>query len=211
MDYVYQNGELYLAHHGILGQKWGVRRFQNPDGSLTSEGRKRYLKDVGSTSYTLTDKGVKQYKKEYEKLYGKGSYEKTAKDLDKWERDNLDDMYWNQTSQLLKNVSILSDVEATSLGQKHVEMVKEGKLFTKEFFQTKYDSIKYRTLSKDAQKILNERQRLYDEAVKNDNYSIDYLEMTPDEHAEWTEKQKLADYKKWLDDPKTWREKRYKK
>ena len=37
----------YLAHHGILGQKWGVRRFQNEDGSLTPEGRKRYYKSVG--------------------------------------------------------------------------------------------------------------------------------------------------------------------
>lgn len=32
----------YLAHHGIKGQKWGVRRYQNPDGSLTPEGEKRY-------------------------------------------------------------------------------------------------------------------------------------------------------------------------
>lgn len=31
-----------LKHHGILGQKWGVRRFQNSDGSLTSAGKKRY-------------------------------------------------------------------------------------------------------------------------------------------------------------------------
>lgn len=30
-----------LAHHGIKGQKWGVRRFQNEDGSLTAEGAKR--------------------------------------------------------------------------------------------------------------------------------------------------------------------------
>lgn len=34
------NNELY--HHGILGQKWGIRRFQNPDGSLTEEGKRRY-------------------------------------------------------------------------------------------------------------------------------------------------------------------------
>lgn len=34
--------ETYLAHHGILGMKWGVRRYQNEDGSLTSAGKKRY-------------------------------------------------------------------------------------------------------------------------------------------------------------------------
>lgn len=40
-DLITQNfDELY--HHGIKGQKWGVRRFQNPDGSLTAEGKRRY-------------------------------------------------------------------------------------------------------------------------------------------------------------------------
>lgn len=32
----------FLAHHGIRGQKWGVRRFQNEDGSLTSAGKEHY-------------------------------------------------------------------------------------------------------------------------------------------------------------------------
>ena len=31
-----------LYHHGVKGQKWGIRRFQNPDGTLTAEGKARY-------------------------------------------------------------------------------------------------------------------------------------------------------------------------
>ena len=38
---LYHN-DSYLEHHGIKGQKWGVRRFQNEDGSLKAAGEKRY-------------------------------------------------------------------------------------------------------------------------------------------------------------------------
>ena len=37
-----------LCHHGIKGQKWGVRRYQNADGSLTPAGKKKYYNDDGS-------------------------------------------------------------------------------------------------------------------------------------------------------------------
>ena len=35
----------YIAHHGIIGMKWGVRRYQNKDGTLTNAGKKRYSPD----------------------------------------------------------------------------------------------------------------------------------------------------------------------
>ena len=38
-------------HYGIKGQKWGVRRYQNADGSLTTAGRARYSKGSGKTKY----------------------------------------------------------------------------------------------------------------------------------------------------------------
>ncbi|MCM1236659.1 MAG: hypothetical protein NC489_41815 [Ruminococcus flavefaciens] len=46
-----------LCHHGIKGQKWGVRRFQNPDGTWTSAGKERYGDSDGETSKTPKSSG----------------------------------------------------------------------------------------------------------------------------------------------------------
>ena len=49
---------LYLAHHGVKGMRWGIRQWQNPDGSLTPAGRIRYgagaaVKVAGSAAKTV--------------------------------------------------------------------------------------------------------------------------------------------------------------
>ena len=48
-----------LYHHGILGQKWGVRRFQNKDGSLTSAGKKRYNDDIANAKIKVDETKLK--------------------------------------------------------------------------------------------------------------------------------------------------------
>lgn len=53
-----------LYHHGIKGMKWGVRRYQNKDGSLTAKGRKRYSEDAESLSDSELDKRIKRLNKE---------------------------------------------------------------------------------------------------------------------------------------------------
>lgn len=94
--------EEYLSHHGIKNQKWGQRRFQNKDGSLTPLGRirygvGRYQKEDGS----LTRVGKKAIRKDIEKMKIPEKYKAYKKANEKY-YDNPD-----------KENELLSDVVKT--------------------------------------------------------------------------------------------------
>lgn len=80
--YNYYSNELY--HHGVLGQKWGIRRYQNKDGTLTAEGKAKYRTERGLghvgraiTNTTLgqrllgvgTNRGYRDDRREIKNLY----------------------------------------------------------------------------------------------------------------------------------------------
>lgn len=56
MNNYYNPYELY--HHGIKGQRWGVRRFQNRDGTYTNAGKRRRNDDFGETNSSRSSSGV---------------------------------------------------------------------------------------------------------------------------------------------------------
>lgn len=69
----------FLAHHGIKGQKWGVRRYQNPDGSLTEAGKKREQK----ARYKEIKKIYKETKAHNRYVGDTNAYEKALKHVPK--------------------------------------------------------------------------------------------------------------------------------
>lgn len=70
---VYINNSDELRHHGIKGQKWGVRRYQNKDGSLTPAGKKRASKEYKKAAYEVGSKLTKNGTRMYVDAYNKAA------------------------------------------------------------------------------------------------------------------------------------------
>ena len=67
-----------LKHYGVLGMKWGQRRYQKSDGSLTAAGKKHY-ENTGEYGYTYKSHATKKYTKKLAKAEAKGKTEKAEK------------------------------------------------------------------------------------------------------------------------------------
>lgn len=82
--------ELYsseLYHHGILGQKWGVRRYQNDDGSLTAAGKSHYgLKEKINAYRENRSRKKAERAKQDQAAEDKRTFEEETKNLESYKR-----------------------------------------------------------------------------------------------------------------------------
>ena len=112
--------ESELYHFGIKGVKWGVRRYQNKDGSLTSAGKKRYSKeykkqakkvtqDIRNNLGRLSDEAnvevAERFNREQERKYGKNYMDRDeyALEFDEAYINNYDKVFDRKLSDFIQS------------------------------------------------------------------------------------------------------------
>lgn len=146
-----------LYHHGIKGQKWGVRRYQKPDGTLTKAGEKRYHKRlvekaviIGGQSY-FANARAEHAKKRYDKMAKRIQTKPTDKNLQKvkerkrvyealQKEANDWDKLTNKTIREAKSnadkvTKAYGDIKLKKIPEDHIEA---GKLYLKRYKKMAY-------------------------------------------------------------------------
>lgn len=118
------NEGAYLAHHGVKGQRWGVRRFQNPDGSLTEKGKRRMKTLQGKSDKLDAKKAKLNSPKNIVKL---SQYKSLSADRHAAANQHKadEDFYRNKASYALTNHG--SKVATKKADKAHTKYVQEAK------------------------------------------------------------------------------------
>lgn len=203
---------LELCHHGILGQKWGIRRYQNKDGTLTEQGKQRYSTSEDRAKYfrkqlnkTDENRVFAQYFKDqairdFNNDLARAKNAKTDELHDRLERA-ADDRLAKQSENPDKWLKEASDKTAALISQAEELGLKVNSYETTRYINLGSLYIKGKgTGYQVSERITPEQKRSsVDRAKKDDIYSIDFLDAI--QNKQMSKIDTIKEYETYLDDP----------
>ena len=124
----------HLEHHGIVGMKWGVRRYQNYDGSLTAAGKRRYdTGKTGQSSNSISDMSDDELRRKLNRINMEDQY-----------RAALAKRNPQKNSRVTKLLADLGEQAVRSFAQKGIEKLVKQAFDGKEVDKiTRYDNVDF--------------------------------------------------------------------